>query len=70
VKHIIYDVDDVPVLPQIMDRRVNPNRRAVWRGGRRDGDWTDRPPDAWTRLVPGHPPSRWRTVLSTLHLLT
>jgi hypothetical protein len=70
VKHIIFDPDDVPPAPFVMDRRVKPDRRTVWRGGRRNSDWTNRPPDAWDRLDPAYPPSRWRTMLSTLHLLT
>lgn len=69
MKHIVFDVEDVPPPPRGMDRRVSPDRRTIWRGGRRDTDWVNRPPDVWDRFAPGQAPSRWRTVLSTLHLL-
>ena len=68
MKHIILDVEDVPPPTCLMDRRVNLDRREIWRGGRRDTDWTNRPRDGWERLDPATPP-RWRAVLSTLHLL-
>ena len=32
------------------DRRKSPDRRKTWRGGRRDSDWTSRPPDALRRF--------------------
>jgi hypothetical protein len=32
-----------------VDRRRQPSRRAGWRGGRRDADWTNRPPGALAR---------------------
>ena len=37
-------------LPAALDRRRIPDRRAQWRGGRRDSDWTGRP-----RLGPSAP---------------
>jgi hypothetical protein len=70
VKHIIAHIEDVPPSPHVMDARVIPDRRTVWRGGRRDTDWTTRPRDAWNRLNPAPPLPRWRMVLSALHLLT
>lgn len=38
----------------VADRRRIPDRRAVWRGGRRDSDWEHRPVDApvWTMERP------------------
>ena len=32
------------------ERRRQPDRRDRWRGGRRDSDWANRPPDALTRI--------------------
>jgi hypothetical protein len=70
VKHTILQTDDVPLLPLIVDRRCNPDRRTVWRGGRRDSDWTNRPPGAWERLdAESRPVVRLRQALSSLHLL-
>ena len=70
VKHIISDFEDVPPLPCLMDRRIHVDRREIWRGGRRDSDWTSRPPNAWETLDTTDRPPRWHAVLSTLHLLT
>jgi hypothetical protein len=39
---------DVPQF--VVDRRRTPNRRASWRGGRRDSDWINRPPNALTHV--------------------
>jgi hypothetical protein len=50
MKHIVSDVVDVPLAPPLVDRRKTPDRRTVWRGGRRDSDWTNRPPGAWTEI--------------------
>jgi hypothetical protein len=60
-------IDEVPWFA--VERRVSKDRRGPWRGGRRDTDWTNRPPGAlsqlatrtaradrlaaWRRLVPG-----------------
>jgi hypothetical protein len=83
VKHITLQTDDVPVAPFIMDRRRTPDRRATWRGGRRDTDWQHRPPGTWDRVAtqawdseartarlgtPPGPLARWRLALATLHL--
>lgn len=47
MKHIVYDGHDVPPPVPMLDRRRGPaERRRVWRGGRRDSDWQDRPPGA------------------------
>jgi hypothetical protein len=54
---------DVP--PALLfDRRRISDRRAAWRGGRRDSDWTDRPVGAWRgfeRRVSG-----WRQSIAAL----
>jgi hypothetical protein len=36
---------EIAELPSVveMERRTNPDRRTLWRGGRRDRDWKDRP---------------------------
>ena len=69
VKHIILQTDDVPVLPVVMDRRRQPDRRAAWRGGRRDSDWRRRPPGVWPRVaVDRTPPLVWRRLLASLQL--
>ena len=44
------DVAGEPPVVVLMERRVNPDRRALWRGGRRDRDWKDRPDGAWSRV--------------------
>jgi hypothetical protein len=43
---------DITVVPPVVlyDRRKSPDRRASWRGGRRDSDWIDRPPGALRRF--------------------
>jgi hypothetical protein len=70
VKHTILQADDLPIAPLLMDRRCNPDRRARWRGGRRDSDWTNRPPGAWARLgAENRPVMRLRQVLSSLNLI-
>jgi hypothetical protein len=66
VKHITSDFDDVPPLPCLMDRRVHVDRREIWRGGRRDSDWTNRPPAAWQSLDTADRSPRWHAMLSTL----
>jgi hypothetical protein len=50
MRHIVSDGVDVPVAMPPIDRRRTPDRRTEWRGGRRDSDWTDRPPDALANL--------------------
>jgi hypothetical protein len=69
VKHIKHLSDDVPVAPFLLDRRRTPDRRVIWRGGRRDSDWTNRPPDGWQRLLtPARRPAKLRAVLSSLQV--
>lgn len=69
MKHITLDVNDVPVISPLMDRRRAPDRRTTWRGGRRDSDWVGRPPDAWHRYVAESADlPRWRQMLSSLHI--
>jgi hypothetical protein len=43
---------EIAELPSVvsMERRTNPDRRTLWRGGRRDRDWKDRPDGAWSRV--------------------
>jgi hypothetical protein len=43
---------DTSVVPPVVlyDRRKSPDRRARWRGGRRDSDWIHRPPGALRRF--------------------
>jgi hypothetical protein len=43
------DLQDLPPLV-IVERRHEPDRRTSWRGGRRNTDWTNRPPGAWAQL--------------------
>jgi hypothetical protein len=53
MRHFISDAGDVPPPPPMLDRRRTPDRRTVWRGGRRDSDWHDRPLGALDRLEDG-----------------
>jgi hypothetical protein len=48
-KTLSAETGDPPVVVS-MERRHTPDRRALWRGGRRDKDWKDRPDGAWTRV--------------------
>jgi len=48
--HLINDPGDVPPPAPALDRRRTPDRRTVWRGGRRDSDWQNRPLGALDRL--------------------
>lgn len=50
MKHFVSDAGDVPPPPPSLDRRRTPDRRTVWRGGRRDSDWQNRPLGAMGRL--------------------
>jgi hypothetical protein len=50
MRHIVSDVADVPLGPPAIDRRRTPDRRTEWQGGRRDSDWTNRPPEALANL--------------------
>jgi hypothetical protein len=42
-RHVVSDGLDVPAARPLVDRRRIPDRRAAWRGGRRDSDWVNRP---------------------------
>lgn len=56
-------------VPHLADRRKNPDRRQVWRGGRRDSDWLNRPPDARFPRPDAAPIGmRWQALMSILHL--
>ena len=74
MRHIPHESTDVPPTP-VPDRRKTPERRRVWRGGRRDSDWHDRPIgglDRFERQVEKAERkkqlSTWRRVLSNLNL--
>lgn len=54
--------DAAPVI--LVERRRLPDRRASWRGGRRDADWFNRPIGAWRQVE--HRQSPWREWLSKL----
>jgi hypothetical protein len=45
-------LDPIPVF--VAERRVTPDRRTVWRGGRRDSDWINRPPNTLARVEHMH----------------
>jgi hypothetical protein len=45
----VAELHDVPTVV-LLDRRRTPDRRATWRGGRRDTDWINRPPDSLARM--------------------
>lgn len=62
------DATDVPPPAAACERRRTRDRRKVWRGGRRDSDWVNRPTGALDRLEREATVSAWRRVLSTLHL--
>ena len=68
MKHIVSDATDVPPPGPAYDRRRTPDRRKVWRGGRRDSDWVNRPLGGLDRLERDAKLSAWRRVLSTLHI--
>jgi hypothetical protein len=70
MRHIILDTNDVPPPMPLYDRRRTPDRRRVWRGGRRDSDWLHRPLNGFARLKREQTRlSGWRRALSTIHLL-
>ena len=56
-------LDDVPIIFQER-RKGAATRRRVWRGGLRDSDWTDRPPDALRHLQRRRLTGRWLSRLS------
>jgi hypothetical protein len=69
MKHIVRELGDVPLLPPVLERRQVPDRRKVWRGGRRDSDWKNRPLGALDRLDAAKIKVRMlRRALSALHL--
>jgi hypothetical protein len=71
VKHTTFQSDDLPLLPVLVDRRRAPDRRTIWRGGRRDSDWTtNRPLGALSRLEgESRAGVRLRQILSSFHLV-
>jgi hypothetical protein len=64
MQEIIAVCDLPPVV--LIERRHTPDRRAAWRGGRRNSDWANRPTGAWRhfeqRLF-------WRQFLAKLPLI-
>jgi hypothetical protein len=74
MRHITLEVSDVPTLPPSVERRAGPaDRRRIWRGGRRDSDWVNRPSNALANLemadgVGPRPNVIRRAVSSVLHL--
>jgi len=68
MRHVIADVTDVPPPQPLLDRRKTPDRRKEWRGGRRDTDWINRPPDALAKLAARQSKSTLRKIFSVLHL--
>jgi hypothetical protein len=69
MRHIIVEVSDVPAAPPLVDRRRTPDRRAVWRGGRRDSDWVNRPLSGLANLeTRQRKVNALKAVLSVLHL--
>jgi hypothetical protein len=70
MRHVVADISDLPDGPQLVDRRRTPDRRTVWRGGRRDSDWVNRPPGVLTELeAKGRTLAAFRkAVSSVLHL--
>jgi hypothetical protein len=69
MKHFVRDLGDVPPPAPKMDRRRVPDRRKVWRGGRRDSDWQNRPLGALDRLDEAKAKVKLlRRALSALHL--
>ena len=47
IRHL--DSQELPAVVTV-ERRCTPERRTMWRGGRRDADWLNRPPGALPRL--------------------
>jgi hypothetical protein len=54
------------------DRRLCPDRRANWRGGRREIDWTNRPIGAVLQFKPApqRAPRWWQWFSSERHIAT
>jgi hypothetical protein len=61
--HRDLDLQDLPPIV-IVERRREHDRRTFWRGGRRNTDWTNRPPGAWAQLE--RQQSSWHHWLTTL----
>ena len=69
MRHIVHDSIDVPPPAPAYDRRKTPDRRTIWRGGRRDSDWHDRPDGALGRFAAEQArASLVRRALSVLHV--
>jgi hypothetical protein len=59
------DLADLPPVVAV-ERRHQPDRRRFWRGGRRNSDWTMRPPGAWRHMERQLAP--WRQWIAKLPL--
>jgi hypothetical protein len=68
MRHLVLDASDIPGPAAPIDRRRTADRRTVWRGGRRDSDWVNRPPDAWQNLERRRKLRALRRVFAVLHL--
>lgn len=58
-----FDVYDMAFeMPKVVlfERRVQPDRRKVWRGGRRDSDWISRPMGSLAKLERLRKKGIWR----------
>jgi len=62
----IIAVTDLPPVV-LFERRHTPDRRTIWRGGRRNTDWINRPIGAWKDLELRFSP--WRQWLAKLPLV-
>jgi hypothetical protein len=61
----VIDTTDLPAAV-LVERRHMPNRRSIWRGGRRNADWMSRPIGAWRHLEQRLSP--WRHWIGKLPL--
>jgi hypothetical protein len=61
----VIDPTDVPAVI-VVERRHVPDPRNVWRGGRRNTDWMNRPIGAWRQLEQRLSP--WRHWITKLPL--
>jgi hypothetical protein len=57
MKEIIDGTDLPPII--VVERRHVREQRRVWRGGRRNADWTSRPIGAWRHLERVAPWRHW-----------
>jgi hypothetical protein len=55
------EMENLPFVAR--DRRRIPDRRAKWRGGRRDSDWTHKRPVSYDTLTGLSPAPKWGPLL-------